>query len=405
MKPTLVILWILTLAATFALARSTPPSPDDTAGRGHVSFAAAFADRDPSTRPYHLAASLQGLGPEELPEALDALETHQLGFTPEEVRQLMLAWARFDAPGAFNWALAWPTPWKHVLQAEAAFAWGYVDGPTAIRAVEALEDEELVVELRPAVMEGWIRGPDRAGVSAHVAAVDDVRRRRRLTFLMAAEIRTQGEEAVQRWVEGLSDDLPNDFKMGAFYHATITLARSDPRAAAAWHERHWDRRYSLGSAPGIARMWTQYHDAPAFLDWVRGLPASDPDRVKDRDETVRDGFRLWLMRDEAEAQTHLEASLPDPIFDPGIHELVRRRAGTDPEAAVAWAERIEDEFIRRRSLQVATDAWVRSDPAGAAAWAAGENVPAPLRERIRRGLAAERGAGPTGVVPGVSLER
>ena len=69
---------------------------------------------------------------------------------------------------------------------------------------------------------------------------------------------------------------------------------------------------------------------------------------------------------------------------------------------LAWAERIEDEFIRRRSLQVATDVWVRSDPAGAAAWAAGENVSAPLRERIRRGIAEERRAVP-GVVPDVSL--
>jgi hypothetical protein len=307
--------------------------------------------------------------------------------TPEEVRLLMLAWARFDAPGAFAWAMAWPTPWQQVLRQEAAFAWGRMDGPAAIRAIEALEDEELVAELRPSVMEGWIRGPDQTGVAAHVAAVEDVRRRRRLTFLMAAEMRTHGEEAVQRWVESLPDDLPNDFKMGAFYHATITLARTDPRAAAAWHQRHWDRRYSLGSAPGIARMWTQYHDAPAFLDWVRALPAPDEERREDRAKTVEDGFRLWLMRDAAEAEAQLRAALPDPLLDPAIQLMVRRSGDSDPAAAVAWAERIEDETRRRRSLQVAADAWVRNDPAGARAWVTGEDVPDDLRARVLARLA------------------
>jgi len=402
MRPTIGAFWILSLLAVFALARWPAPSPDGKASG--TSFAEAFANRDPLTRPYQLAVVLRDLGPETLDEALAALETHQLGFTPDEVRQVMLAWARFDAPGAFEWALAWPTPWKRVLQPEAAFGWGYADGLAAIRAVEGLEDEEQVAKLRPAVMEGWMRSSDDALVTAHVAAIDDPRRRRRLTFLLAAERLTQGEAGLQRWVESLPDDLPNDFKMGAFYHATVSMARADPRAAVAWHARHADQSYSLGSAPGIARMWTQYHDAPAFLDWARGLPADDEERREDRAETFRDGFRLWLMRDAQEAETHVREALPDPLLDPAIHQIVRRQAGIDPEAAIAWARRIEGETLRRRSLQIAADAWVSSDPAGAIAWSRGEDVSEDLRARVQRGVAEERRMSP-GFIPDVSLER
>ena len=397
MKATLVALWIFTLVSVFALARWTAPDSGAAGAGGAGAFDGAFADRDPLTRPYRLSAALQDLGPGNLDEALAALTAHQLGVTPEEVRLLMLSWARFDAPGAFEWALAWPTPWSRVLGQEAAFAWGHRDGLGAIRAIEELEDEALVAELRPSIMEGWIRSPDKAGASAHVARIEDARRRRRLTFLLAGEMRTEGEEAVQRWVESLPDDAPNDFKMGAFYHASVGLARSDPRAAAAWLERHQDRRYSLGSAPGIARMWTQHHDAPAFLDWVRALPADDEERQADRAQTVSDGFRLWLMRDEAEAESKLRAALPDPVLDPAIHEMVRRRLDSAPATSVEWAERIEDETRRRRSLQLATDAWVQRDPAAARAWAAGEGVSESLRARILRNIAEARRAIPTQV--------
>ena len=230
MRAVFARLWIFGLLASGLLACGSqgdrPAAP--------ASLEQALLERDPLIRAYELSGALQHLGPEDLEEALATLERRQFGVTPEEVRLLMLAWAGFDPAGALAWARAYPTPWSATLADGAAFAWGYRNGAAAIAAVEALEDENERGRLRASVMDGWIRSEDKSGVAAHIAAQEDPRRRRRLTFVLVGEVRTQGIDALQRWVESLPDDLPNSFKQGAFYHASVAVARDDPRRAADW---------------------------------------------------------------------------------------------------------------------------------------------------------------------------
>ena len=103
---------ILALLAGFGLGRLTAPSTDPELST-LASFRRALEDPDWLTRSYRFSGFLQGLSPENLPEALEAV-VPQLPWltTTDELRVFMLAWARFDAPGALEQALSWPRPFQ-----------------------------------------------------------------------------------------------------------------------------------------------------------------------------------------------------------------------------------------------------------------------------------------------------
>ena len=72
-----------------------------------------FSERHALARLYLLTRFLRALGPAALPAALAEVEAHRVGITADQVRLFMLAWTRFDAPGAFKAAQNWPTRWKN----------------------------------------------------------------------------------------------------------------------------------------------------------------------------------------------------------------------------------------------------------------------------------------------------
>jgi hypothetical protein len=378
----------LALTALVLACRDGTPSGADL---GHVdSFRAALAERDPLTRSYQLSAFLQQLRPDQVPEMLEILEQRRVGVTEEEIRLLMLAWTRFDAPGAFAWARDWPTGWKRQLMETAAYAWGFRDGPAALRAVETLSDSELQESLRGELVAGWIRSDDRLGASAYIATIPDQKRRNRLGFLLAGEARRDGVDAVIGWAEAVPADSPNNFKQIAFYHAAGSVARADPSRAAEWYEAHRQRPYSVTALKEIARKWARHHDPESLLDWIRSLPADDG-RGRLRGEALGAAASIWMDRDPEACQTWLRSALPDPALDSAIAEVARGLSDSSPRAAVDWAERIEDENERRKSRMQAARSWWKADPDAVRHWLAASDLPEDVQQAILRGVSSASG--------------
>ena len=389
MKAVWLALWILTVAAAFVLARLTAPGRERADLRSVDSFRAALAERDTLNRSYRLSAFLQEFGPDDVPAALEILEASSIGVSQEEVRLLMLAWSRFDAPGAFAWASDWPTAWRQTLMSEAMYAWGFRDGRAAFRALEGVEDSELRARMKPAIVEGWLRSDDRVGAGEYIAAVSEPRRRGRLTFLLAGETLRDGVEAVMLWAEAVPEDAPNDFKQGAFYHAASVVARQDPRRAAEWFERHRTQPYSEGSVSGIALQWARHHDPPRLFDWLRSLPA-EGEREGERGEAIADGFRSWLQRAPGKAEAWLRSALPDPGLDPAVAELVLYLSRSSPGSAVEWAGRIQDKELRRGKTIQAGRAWRKAEPEAVTRWLAESDLSEKVRQQILRPRRAAR---------------
>jgi len=354
-KPVIAVLWILSLALAVVLSRFADPDRADS--EPSPTIEEAFGEFDPLRRAYLMS------------HALRVLEDRNMGIVDEEVRLIMLAWARFDASGAYEWAREMPGSWRESLVTHAMYAWAYHEGSAAMRAVEEMEDSEFKEQMKHNAIQGWLRGDDKQGVSEYIANYPDVRRRGRLYFLLAGEIvMAEGLDAGMRWVESLSDDMPNNLKLGAF------------------------NPYSAEALTGIARRWVQHHDRPAAFEWLLAM-SSDGIRAGERGDAIAGGFRAWMQVDPEAAQAWLLSKLPNPALDPAVKEVFKRLLPTDPGASMAWVQRLDDEDERHAQSGRVGIRWRGKDPEAFDDWLKENDLPEEIRQRILGAPAlAPRGA-------------
>ena len=381
-----VALAALALALAFALGRlggrsgGDAPDPRDVA-----SFRQALAEEDELTRLRRMSAFLEHLSPGNLAEAQAALVEKQSGVGPDEVRIFMLAWARFDAPGAFAWAQAQPAEWRPTLAREAIYAWGLRDPQGALGALEGIEDARMRDRLRSGLVSAWARSPDQAVLLAWLSELPPELGRDRDRYLsrLVAETAKGGPDAVIAWAEAIPDDASGDLKREAFRLAAGAVARADAARAAGWYEAHRDDPDSAGSLEVIARRWVAYHDPPALFEWLDSLAERGP-RDAERRRALALGIRLWMEADRDAASAWLRSQTPRPALDPALAVFARETAERDPTDAFEWAELIDDESLRHRTRVAAARIWLRRDPAAAEAWLEQNDPSGELRAAVDR---------------------
>jgi hypothetical protein len=341
----------------------------------------ALAERDELERKYLLTSFLRTLRPEDIPVMLAAVEDNRAGIDADEVRLFMLAWTRFDGPGAFASARDWPTPWRTILMEQAMQAWGYNDGRAALAACERIEDEELRKSLEIELISGWVRSHDRQGASEFAATLVEPRRRSRLAFRLAGEAKRDGPDAVIAWADAVPADAPNEFKRVVFSHASGVVARLDPERVKRWYEREMKHAYTSHGLRTIAGKWAKFHDPNALLDWIHSLPI-EAARESERVEAVRTALRTWVPDAPVEAEAWLESAPAGPTRDGAIDEFARGTVEADPAKAVVWAGRIEDEELRRKRTLRYTRRWFGQDPNAAGNWLVSADIPKAWRHQI-----------------------
>jgi hypothetical protein len=346
----------------------TEPAPDlDT-------LRAALEERDEIERKYLLTSYLRVLDPADLPAVLAEIEAHRVGIDADEVRLLMLAWTRFDGPGAFATARDWPTPWKSVLMEETMRAWGFNDGRAALAECEQIDDEELRESLRTALLEGWVASDDRTGASEYAASVPNARRRTRLARRLAAQAKRDGVDAVIAWADGVPEDAPNQFKEAVFGFAAGAIANLDPERVAPWYEGEMQYWYSTSGLINIASRWVQFHDPKALMAWMETLPIEEA-RESERTDAARVTFRSWATDAPGEVEAWLETVSAGSIRETAIDELARAAADASPAEALRWAEQLEDETLRRKRTLRYSRKWYVQDPEAAQAWFDEADIP------------------------------
>jgi hypothetical protein len=391
-------LCVAILAAGLGLACSqgsetSPPRPDlDT-------LRAGLGERDELERLYLLTSFLRTLGPEDVTPALAEIEKHRAGFDKEEVLLLMLAWTRFDGPGAFATARDWPTRWNSTLMEQAMQAWGFHDGRAALAECEQIENEQLRRRLREALISGWVSSHDRQGASEYAATVENVRRRHRLALRLAGEAKRDGPDAVIAWADAVPEDAPNEFKETVFATGAGALANLDPERAAAWYESRMQHWYTRSSLLNIAGKWAHFHDPKPLVAWIETLPIEEA-REHERTDALKVAFRSWADKAPEEVEAWLETASVGPIRDQAIDELARATADASPAEALRWAGQIEDEKLRRKRQIRYSRKWFEQDPEAARTWLASEDVTPGLRKQVldnwphaqRRGGATNTGS-------------
>ncbi len=380
MKPAIAVLWILSIAVAIGLTRLA--GPDRAGSEPSPSLDEAFGEYDPLRRAYLISDSLQDFGPDDLPELMRVLVDRRRGIVPEEVRLFMLAWARFDAPGAYAWANEGPPRWRSTLTDAAIFAWAYRDGPAAMAVVDETEAPDRMVRLRQSAIEGWMRSDDKLLVAEYLSTIPDMKRRGRFYFQLGGEVvMKEGEEAAMRWVESLPDDAPHNLKGGLFNVIAKSVADDDPLRAAEWVLAHGANSYSKKAFSGVMRRWVQQHDRPAAFEWLLAL---NPDEMQagERDKAISMGFRSWIQIDPKSAQEWLLSVLPNPELDPAIGETIKRLLPIDPGASMVWVQRLDDEARRHSESVRVGKRWRGKDPEAFDKWLKESDLPEETRQKI-----------------------
>ena len=262
-----VVALVLGVALGYTLAPGTDLS-------GPAPLTEALAEQNLLIRSGMLAAALENLNAENLDEALAALDAKQVGVKDHELRLFMLAWARFDAAGAYAWAAAQESEWSDRLQEAAAYAWGYAD-PQAARKVldEAPTGRGGRSALTAALMAGWRVNGDVSGMTEQIIAMPPSRQRETLTTALLAQIGKQGLDPVVAWFDGVPVDAEADYKRLAFNRAVAVVARADVQRSTELYLAHQGQPYTENALGVIARRWID-HDEPATLfPWLAELLA------------------------------------------------------------------------------------------------------------------------------------
>jgi len=367
-------------AAVFVLGCSpsseiAEPAPDlDT-------LRAALQEHDVLERKYLLTSYLRTLTPADLPAVLEEIEVHRVGIESDEVRLLMLAWARFDGPGAFEAARNWPTRWRSVLMEEGIWAWGFYDGRAAVAECERIDDERLRETLRTTAIDGWVRSDDRLGASEYAATVPNAKRRARIARRLAGQAKRDGAEAVMAWADAVPEGAPNEFKETVFGFAAGTVARIDPELVMPWYESQMQNWYTTSGLHSIAARWAQFHDANALVAWIETLPIEEA-RESERTDAIKLGLRTWAGEDLAAVETWTLSAPAGSMRDTAIDEIARVVTETSPADALRWVEQIEDDKLRRKRVLRYSRQWFMRDPAAARAWLEDAGIPDEWRPQI-----------------------
>jgi hypothetical protein len=379
-KPVIAVLWILSIALAIGLTRLA--GPERAGSEPSPSLDEAFGEYDPLRRAFLISHALQDFGPDDLPELMRVLVDRREGITPEEVRLVMLAWARFDGPGAYAWATEGPKPWRKTLTGEAMFAWAYHDGPAAIAVVEEAENPERMIGLTQQALQGWIRSDDKQGVAEYISTTDKVERRSRYYFLLGGEVvMREGTDAAMRWVESFPDDAPNQLKSALFRVVSDSVVVENPVRAVEWFLENRTRSFTRRSLSRIARAWGRQQDPSVVFEWLLAM-STEGLREGERDDAIALTFRAWIQTKPEAAQSWLLSALPNPALDPAVREAVKRLMPTDPDVAMEWARRLDDEAARHGQSSRVGIRWRDKDPEAFHNWLRESDLPEETRQKI-----------------------
>jgi len=388
MRATLALLLLTSLVAAYAAGYMVRRAEDP-----HVamieSFRMALAEGDPLERAHRFNAYLEGLEAESLPQLLETLEARQHWLVGYELRSLMIAWTRFDPPGALDWALSRPGRLKSRAAGAAIYAWGFHDPQAALEALSALDRREPKVLLEEQLVFGWLQSRELEGAAQYISRKAGSMMRQKFVNALTTELMRDGPDAVIAWVEAIPDDAVGRYKKIAFQKASNVLATVDPSGTARWIEGHLQHEYSGFAAASIAKRWVEKDPATA-IEWLLSLPEGSAET-----QAVPRTFNDWLAQNPGEAEAWLREASPSQPTDELVRVLVSRDRTLDPAAALEWAGQIHDPRVQRKVMIGVARDWYHKKPEQAGIWLAESGLSDDYRAIIE-GPTRKRGTGKPG---------
>lgn len=380
---------LLAAAAAFAIgygvgsSRAPEPRPyRSTVAPDEIALDGVAADAreillEPDTlrRIAELSQLLRTLPPEALDELLAAYETVFLDRGDIDLVLLATWWARFDPEGAYRWT---QREWSadHPLAVGAVFhTWALRDPHAAVAAAADVPNPQLRTGYTHQAIAGWEES-GQPGVLEFVRSLPETAdRQRAIAVLARRRVLRDGVEASFEWADQLDDDQ-GWFKLNAIQRVASAAAEVDPKAAAAFAERHYQGPFGHALIDRVGRIWVK-RDPAAAMQWLSTLEPG-----KTRDKGVRESFLRWVRDDPEAAGAWLQRTERGAWLDPAMAIYARRLAKSEPRQALEWADGIFDAVLRQSTIARIARVWGASDEAAARAWVEQSDLPQWLKDKL-----------------------
>jgi hypothetical protein len=301
----------------------------------------------------------------------------------DEVSGALIAswWASFDPAAAYGSSVGAGATGRALWESTVVREWARHDPNAVLQLVREIPSNDLsrLLYTTQALTLGWFYtdSPPAALLSVIESLPLGRTRNEAIGSFVNSMADRRGIEPTIEFVEALSPDGADNFKVQFYRRLATTIAHRDPQRAVAWAKQHAAGPYGRNLLRRVGARWGWTEGEPA-MEWARSLPESE-----ERDGIVRETYRGFRMRARERADAWIRAQKPTLVLEPAYALFLAGIAREEPLDAMALVDGIDEKRLRDRLTVAVVRSWMRSEPDVAAAWLQRAGLSPELMSMIR----------------------
>ena len=312
----------------------------------------ALADSDPIRRNATISQMLLKLTPAKATEMLTAFENSPGGRENDRhFNDFLYAWARVSGEDAIKYAMDPDSP-KRTRGDEmtAISGWAASDPHSAMLFVNQVENSDTRQWMHLGVTKAMIQNDLDGAIAYSEKNLRGRARGEQMDRIADAVMDQRGEQGLIDWINGI-DHTPKEndmlsYKRGAIRESLSKIARNDPDKAVQYIVDNVTEPFI--DSDSLERI-SHYISDTSIADEVQWL-AELPEEVEGQRHALGERFEDFIKEDFEGAGKWLANQPLGPAYDEAIQDYAFSAAKDNPEAALAWVDRISDEKMRNDTL-------------------------------------------------------
>ena len=326
--------------------------PNLVIGTAESKLKGALNDFDPIRRNATISQMLLELTPANAPEMLAAFENSPGGRENDRhFNDFLYAWARVSGEDALKYAMDPESP-KRTRGDEmtAISGWAASDPNSAMSYVENVENPETRQWMHLGVTKEMIKNDLDGAIAYSEKNMKSRARGEQMDRIADALVEQRGEQGLIDWINGIDHTVKeNDmlsYKTHAIRQSVERIARNDREKAIQFIA---DNAQEPFVDSDTLERTSRYVSRTSIADEVQWL-ADLPEGIKGQRHALGERFEEFIKEDFAGAGEWLAGQTLGPAYDEAIQDYAMSAAKDNPEAALAWVDRISDERLRNYTL-------------------------------------------------------
>ena len=326
--------------------------PNLVIGTAESKLKGALNDFDPIRRNATISQMLLELTPANASEMLAAFENSPGGRENDRhFNDFLYAWARVSGEDALKCAMDPESPRRtRGDEMTAISGWAASDPNSAMSYVENVENPETRQWMHLGVTKEMIKNDLDGAIAYSEKNMKSRARGEQMDRIADALVEQRGEQGLIDWINGIDHTVKeNDmlsYKTHAIRQSVERIARNDREKAIQFIA---DNAQEPFVDSDTLERTSRYVSRTSIADEVQWL-ADLPEGIKGQRHALGERFEEFIKEDFAGAGEWLAGQTLGPAYDEAIQDYAMSAAKDNPEAALAWVDRISDERLRNYTL-------------------------------------------------------